>query len=294
VSAALLAVLVAAGRAQQGRPASTSPLPAAPKPLAIPAGKQVFYDVNQMPWEGLGGTARRKTVLGEHVTFSMAELSPSPPDRQRAPGGGHHHDYEQVLFGLEGGYDQTAADQAFRVARWTAVLEPPNVPHMVTRVYGPEKSISIEFIPLARRDLVPPRPKVDYPASPTPKPIPPDRQVFMDFNAAPWVGKAGEARFKAIFGETCTLILWHLPAANFRGTSASGHHHTAEQITYILEGRAQMRVGDQVRTVGPGTLIMIPADVEHLPMTAINGEDIVLLDFQPVVRRDLLERMGKS
>jgi quercetin dioxygenase-like cupin family protein len=284
--------------AQQPRRASADPdaLPAGPKALPIPAGRQVFYDTTTMPWPAEGG--RRKTVLGDNVTFNLAELTPSPGrGRGRAPGApiGHHHDYEQVLFGLEGIYLQAAGPTVTcRVGRLMACLEPPNVPHSVTGYESQDKVLTIEFIPLARKDLVPPRPQIDYPMSPEPMPIPAGMEVYADFNKMAWVGPAGQAQFKALIGKTCSLVLWHLPAATFKGTSAPGHHHTAEQISYVIEGHADVRVGDQVRRVGPGMMILIPPDVEHLPMTAVNNEDVLLLDFQPAVRRDLLKQMGKS
>lgn len=272
--------------AQQPAP-DPDALPRGPKALPIPPGRQVFYDLDIKP-----GLDRRKVVLGESVTFNMAELTPKPmtdPVPQ-----GHHHDYEQILFGLEGVYNQSAGPETCRVSNMTACLEPPNVPHSVTGFPSQEKVLTIEFLPLARKDLVPPRPKIDYPKSAQPMPIPDGMQVFADFNKMSWVGEPGRPRFKALIGKTCSLMLWHFPAATMRGTAEPGHHHTVEQITYILEGHAEMRVGDQVRPVGPGTLIMIPSEVEHLPMKAVNNEDIVLLDFQPAVRRDILRRMGKS
>jgi quercetin dioxygenase-like cupin family protein len=272
--------------------AGQSSLPGSPRPVPIPPGRQVFYEIDQVPWLEFGPGTRRRTVLGEGVTFSLAELDPQFV-KGRDASQGHHHDYEQILFGWAGVYDQSAGDRTCRVARMTACLEPPNVQHTVTGVHGPEKVVTIEVLPIARRDLLPPRPSVTYPASPRPRPVPEGMEVFADFNAMPWAGEPGQGRFKALIGETSSLVLWHLPAAGFRGASAPGHHHDVEQISYVLDGRADVRVGDQVRRVGPGTLIMIPSNVEHLPMSAVNGEDVLLLDFQPVARHDLLERLRK-
>jgi quercetin dioxygenase-like cupin family protein len=172
-------------------------------------------------------------------------------------------------------------------------LEPPNVHHSVKGYPSPDKVLTIEVIPLARKELVPPRPTVTYPASPEPQPIPPGMKVFADFNTMPMIGGPGQAQVQALVGETCTLSLWHLHAASFKGTSAAGHHHTAEQINYVIEGHADARVGDQVRRIGPGTLIMIPSDVEHLSMTAVANEDVLLFEFQNAPRRDLAARSGK-
>ena len=45
-----------------------------------------------------------------------------------------------------------------------------------------------------------------------------------------------------------------------------------------------MRIGNRIKTVGPGTLLMIPSDVDHLPMTPIDKEVVLMLDFQPIIR----------
>jgi quercetin dioxygenase-like cupin family protein len=287
VIALLLTAVLAADDPQAGGTRPQPALPASPKPVAIPAGRQVFYDTNAMPW-----VRGRKSVLGETVTFNLAELDPQRT-KGRPASSGHWHDYEQILFGWKGVYDQSAGEITCRVGPMTACLEPPNVQHTVTGI-GAEKVLTIEVLPLRRLDIFPPYPTIDYPKAAQPRPVPPGTNVFADFNKMPWVGEAGGGRFKALIGETSSLVLWHLPAGGFRGTAAPGHHHTVEQISFVLEGHAEARVGDQVRPIGPGTLIMIPSNVEHLPMQAVNGEDILLLDFQPIVRHDLLKRMGRS
>jgi len=39
--------------------------------------------------------------------------------------------------------------------------------------------------------------------------------------------------------------------------------HEAEEMYFILEGQARMRLGDEERTVGPETVIVIPSSVTH-------------------------------
>lgn len=39
--------------------------------------------------------------------------------------------------------------------------------------------------------------------------------------------------------------------------------HTPEEAYFMLRGRARVRVGDDLRTVGPGTVVFIPEDVSH-------------------------------
>jgi mannose-6-phosphate isomerase-like protein (cupin superfamily) len=39
--------------------------------------------------------------------------------------------------------------------------------------------------------------------------------------------------------------------------------HEADQIVYVVEGEALVRLGDDAHTAGPGALVMIPAGTRH-------------------------------
>jgi mannose-6-phosphate isomerase-like protein (cupin superfamily) len=48
------------------------------------------------------------------------------------------------------------------------------------------------------------------------------------------------------------------------GGSTTPHHHAkTEEIYYIIEGNATMRVGDETQPVGPGDAIAIPPGTSH-------------------------------
>ena len=58
------------------------------------------------------------------------------------------------------------------------------------------------------------------------------------------------------------------------GTATTPHFHpVTEEIYYILEGTAQMRIADEMETVGPGDAIAIPPGATH---TIRNVSDVVL------------------
>lgn len=294
--AVLTALASSVSHAKQTAPTSIPPLsasrttpglPARPQAVPIPPGRQVFYNIADIPWVESRPGIRQKTIPGETVTFSLYELDPQSM-KGVPPSGGHHHTYELVFYGIEGTMDESVDGKAYPVGPMQGVMIPPDAHHALSKVVGPGKVIGLEFSTVRRQDLLPPKPAITYPARPKPKPVPPGHQVFADFNAIPWIERPGGAKYKMASGDSCNLTLWLLPASTFRGTDQPGHHHTVEQISYVLAGHAEMRVGDQVRTVGPGTLLMIPSDVDHLPMKAINNEDILLLDFQPIVRHDLM------
>lgn len=48
-----------------------------------------------------------------------------------------------------------------------------------------------------------------------------------------------------------------------KGTGAKPHHHPSEQIILVLSGRLRMRVGAEVRDIGPNEVALIPGDQEH-------------------------------
>ncbi|MDG2384300.1 MAG: cupin domain-containing protein [Pirellulaceae bacterium] len=47
------------------------------------------------------------------------------------------------------------------------------------------------------------------------------------------------------------------------GATTPHFHEKTEEIYYILEGQAEMRIGDDVQTVGPGDAIAIPPGAIH-------------------------------
>jgi len=48
-----------------------------------------------------------------------------------------------------------------------------------------------------------------------------------------------------------------------KGTGAKPHHHKSEQIMLVLAGRLRMRIGNEVRDMGPGEVALIRSDEEH-------------------------------
>ncbi len=67
-----------------------------------------------------------------------------------------------------------------------------------------------------------------------------------------------------------TLAEARLPS----GRSTTPHRHIkTEEIYYILEGRASMRVGNEVRAVGPGDAVAIPAGESH--QITNNGQQVL-------------------
>lgn len=75
---------------------------------------------------------------------------------------------------------------------------------------------------------------------------------------APEQVAAGVTR-QVVNGDRQTLVRYvYRPGAVF-----ARHHHPQEQITVVLSGQIEFTIGDQVVTLGPGELVVIPGDVPH-------------------------------
>jgi len=69
------------------------------------------------------------------------------------------------------------------------------------------------------------------------------------------------------------------------GAHAAAHRHPQEQMFWILSGRADLRIGEERRSCGPGSVIVVPGDVEHEMWC---GEDTDFLAVLSPLRDDLL------
>ena len=68
------------------------------------------------------------------------------------------------------------------------------------------------------------------------------------------------------------------------GSIIPEHRHSNEQITLILEGKIDMTVGKEIKTVVKGDVIVIPANIEH--SAKILDEFTVAVDGWSPVRDD--------
>lgn len=67
------------------------------------------------------------------------------------------------------------------------------------------------------------------------------------------------------------------------GSDLPAHNHVHEQITYIIEGELEMKIGDELVTLRPGAVQVIPSNVLH-GAKAIS--DCKLIDVFNPVRED--------
>lgn len=73
-----------------------------------------------------------------------------------------------------------------------------------------------------------------------------------------------------------SMGVYHLPAGGVDPQSP----HTEDEVYYVVSGRARLRVGSETRSVGPGSIVFVAANVEHR-FHAIEEDLSVLVFFAP-------------
>ncbi|MDA7878631.1 cupin domain-containing protein [bacterium] len=70
------------------------------------------------------------------------------------------------------------------------------------------------------------------------------------------------------------------------------HDHMQEQGGILLEGKLQLTIGDETRSLEPGAMFLIPANIPHQAV-AFDGPAVILDAFSPI-RDDYAELMKRS
>ena|SRR5262245_18646851 len=66
------------------------------------------------------------------------------------------------------------------------------------------------------------------------------------------------------------------------GQAQKPHSHTgADKIYYVLEGEATIQIGDEEQTLGPGKIVLAPADVIHGARNSSNQPLSLLVFMAP-------------
>jgi len=99
----------------------------------------------------------------------------------------------------------------------------------------------------------------------------------IDWSAVAWKEIRPGVEQKAFSGSAATVALHRL----MPGHEPRPHHHEHEQIAYIVSGRMRFHIGDEIHDLGPGGLVVIPANVMHWG-EVIGDEPVINLDvFTP-------------
>ncbi len=66
-------------------------------------------------------------------------------------------------------------------------------------------------------------------------------------------------RVRFVHSESMTVAYWEIEA----GAEMPEHRHPHEQIVNVIEGEFELQVGDERRTLTPGSVAVIAPDVPH-------------------------------
>ena len=64
------------------------------------------------------------------------------------------------------------------------------------------------------------------------------------------------------------------------GGKAQPHAHPNEQIIWVVNGRQRIRIGNEEKIMGPGEIVLIPANTEH--------ESEILEDLEIITCKDIV------
>ena len=80
--------------------------------------------------------------------------------------------------------------------------------------------------------------------------------------------------------DTLCVMNWISP-----GLRLPVHSHPFEQLVFILEGRANFRLGARLLELGPGSMVRVPPDVPHM-LDVVGSETVLNLDVFNPIRED--------
>lgn len=106
---------------------------------------------------------------------------------------------------------------------------------------------------------------------------------FINWNAIPPNQVAPGVRIRAPYGKNMMLSLLEMD----EGAVVPRHNHPHEQGGIVLQGRIELTIENETRTLNEGEAYLIPPNVPHRAV-AVGGPGVALDIFSPV-REDYAE-----
>jgi quercetin dioxygenase-like cupin family protein len=228
-----------------------------------------FHDVASLPWTDLRPGLRIKVVVGEFGTFAFVEMEPGVRTS------GHHHTHEQVNLGLSGSAEVSIDGSIHRLDSFGATITPANATHLLAN-NGNAKAVSLEFQPVRRLDLVPPRSALTFPASPQPVPLPRDARVFA-LLAPSSSGQDQGTIVKELAGKTGRLRVGRVGGA--QGGQLDLSRSAGESFVYVVEGKAEVTAGANQRKVAPQTLVVVSGQARDTRLNTAIGNTVMVVIY---------------
>lgn len=207
-----------------------------------------------------------RTVVGTTGSFSLADFGPGTAAAL------HHHTREQTDIGITGEFAVTLDDRMEQLQPGGGFIIPSNVAHSLANK-GTGVARVIEFHTIRRPDLVPPRPAMSYPSSPTPAKLSPGQLTQpMERLAAATASQQFWLR-----GETCVMA-WRIVKGG--GPPIELQAGRTEHFIYVVRGDLEMRASTGSERLGEGSLVVIPAGAGITLRSAGSG-DAAIAQFSP-------------
>lgn len=101
-------------------------------------------------------------------------------------------------------------------------------------------------------------------------------RILLPGSGTPFAGAGGDAITLRLETRGDDPITWVEDSSEDRDW-APRHSHPWDEITYVLEGDIEFRVGDEQGIGGPGTLVTLPAGVPHTLRVPTGGSRFALI-----------------
>jgi len=225
-----------------------------------PTSHVAIRAMRMVPTVDLNDRVHLHTVVGATGSVSFGDLD----------SGGvaplHHHTREQVNVGLTSTFQVTVGNHVEVLPAGYGLIIPADVNHSFANP-GPTVASAIEFHTIPRPDLVPPRPKLSFPASAAAVVVRDDQRLVTRMDTP-----AG----KTLNGRTCT-VAWR----SIRSTIDAHPQPTATELfVYVARGAVELSAEGHTANVPEGSLVIIPAKLAHARMRSIGQSSAAVIEFQ--------------
>ena len=239
---------------------------------AVGQGPVSVHHLARLPFIEVAPGIRVRTVVGSIGSFSLAEFDSGSATRR------DHHVREQVNVGLEGTLRMEVDTLHVPLVPGVMVLVPGDVAHAIRNESGTAASM-IEFHTVRRDDLVEPRRAISFPRGATPVHVNGPASVAAVFEPGPATQGIPPGWWLA--GAQTVAQVTRI--ASGRGVELGTV--TAEELVFILRGRASLVIRDGSTDVSAGWLVVLPPGTRASLEATQRGDDLVVI--RAVVRTDV-------
>jgi quercetin dioxygenase-like cupin family protein len=210
-----------------------------------------------------------RSIVGEAGTLTVTELRPY------AGVFSHHHTTPQFDFVIAGEAEVRVGGviggEEILLKSDQGVIVPPDVEHSLHNSSGAVTTV-IEFQPIRRFDLLPPRPKPDYAIAEHPNIVPADQLQRVNF-VSPitngWTASSDGVRRQTRGGVT----MLDLPANLQTTVDLRRQPSNGEEFLYCLSGEINLTAPGQEQGLSAGEIAIVPRTTNELHLKVTGRRD---------------------